>query len=634
MPQIETIETGARGPLGDDLFPALQVLGNFTKQHVKFLLPILMVLTAQSTDVSHWFPLQYSGPALILYAAYSGGHLGLQDLKRHKLLIPALILLWMRYPALPESIDSTVQHGAIVPIAIYVYYNRENLELQNLETSPLLVLLAVLVTQIEPDAGGWTIAIALFLIYQKTNNSEGEQKFKFSLPLLIGAALVIPSLSLPQAWAATSQTQKLVLFLTAYVAHHADKEATAQAAAEALVAIQTVNNRVGVYFKVGSMMGIACYMPIYHGLPLQFQVWVHCLAVAVVALVGYFSSPTRFCGPARYGYINYSGHFVQLCSALCDWWIYAVFFVLIPACLPFLGFGIMATVAATWIVVWREYTVALTYIADRACLEASRASLAEESAREYASTADRYRKKMLEAVAVARRDAFLAQSARATDFFDCTATAWAALEGIIKPVDDMVQKAEETIEAAQKAEDAQDEQRLRGFDDYGEQGGDDDDDDNNADEEGDDDDGFGKQGVATELFEAASLAKEKAVRIREKLTTAQENIRTSKAANRHHDQTRIDANANAETAITAAKEIEAKLLPSTNHVSTASKHAALAKALAAQATAVATDGDMVTAQGLLDSARSAADTVEQSKDELLLIMNNARKVVLEYMGVA
>ncbi|KAK6360053.1 hypothetical protein TWF730_006207 [Orbilia blumenaviensis] len=576
-----------------------------------------MVLTAQFTSISHWVPLQDSGLTLILYAAYSGGQLRLQDLKRHRFLIPALVVLGMQYPALSESIS--VQHGVAI-FAIYAFYNKENLDLRNIEASPILVLLAVLGTQIEPNPGSWTIGIAFYLMYQGKN---GEDDNKFSLPFLIGAALAVPTLSLPQTWAATAQIQKLVLFLAAYIFYHADTAATA----EALVAFQTITNRV-----VGFAVGIACYMPIHHGLPLQFQVWTHCLAIGVVVMVGYFSSPTKFCGPARYGYINYSRHFAQLYSVLCDWWVYAVFFVLIPACLPFLGFGVIATAMVTWVVVWREYSRALTDITDKACVEVSRASLAEELAREYASTADRYRKQMLETVAVARRDAFLAQSVRATDFFDCTAKAWAALGEVVGPVDDMVKKAEETIDAAQMAENAAEDAAYDEEPSEGNNGNDDDDEDDDKDDNDEFDGGNG--GPATELFKSAMKAKKKAAQIRDKLTAAQETIRFSEAANEQHEKSRVDAKNNADSAVSAAKMLEEKLLHSTREVSAAVTYAARVKTLAARATVVATDGDMATAQEFLNSAKSAADNVERSKEKLLSVMNSARIVLLGYMGIA
>ncbi|EWC47893.1 hypothetical protein DRE_02775 [Drechslerella stenobrocha 248] len=608
------MEIGAPGPLGDDLFPALQKLGGFTKRHVKSLVPALLVLTTQSTVISDWAPLQYSGLVLALYAAYNayGEQLGSQDLKRYWILLPALAALGMQYPAL---VDSTSGQQIAVVLAVYAFYHREQLELQNIKLTPPAILLAVLVAQLGHGPGAWAVAGAFFLMYQGRGADDVP-----SLPLLVGAVVALPQVW--ASWEAATQAQKVVVFLAAYVAYHAENDAAATA--EALAALKTVSNRVGVYFKVAFVVGVACYVPMHHGLPLHSQVWTHCLAVALVVLVGYFSSPTRFFGPAMYGYTNYGTHFGQVCSALCDWWVYAVFFFLVPACLPFFGFGVMATAAAAWVVVWREYSAALMAIVDKAHTEVTRASLSEQLTREYASAADRYRKQMLEAVALTRRDAFLAESVRTTDFFDCTATAWAALGGVIKPVEDMVKKVEETIQAAERAEDAQDEVGAGGRGGAGD--GDDGDDGDDDDDGGDDGFGGGEGGPATELFEAASKAKEKAEDVHGKLTAAQEQIRYSTTAKEQHEVARSQAKSNAEVAVSAAKRLEGKLRGLTNNVSTAMAHAAVVKTLAAQATAVATDG-------LLESANSYAGRVEGAGDKVLLAMEDAQKVLLEYMGV-
>ena len=348
---------------------------------------------------------------------------------------------------------------------------------------------------------------------------------------------------------------------------------------------------------VGFFVALACYLPLQHGAPIPFQPWVYCLLLAVVAVIGFFSPTAKFCGPLRFGYLEYAQYFVQIYKILLSWWLYAAFFLLsFP---PFFGFGIICMSVAAWFYIYREYCKQVQEINDRAAKAVSRATLAVAYAREYVTVASKYQKQMLDVVAVTRRDVLLTKTVKITDFFDCAAHAWAALGRVTAPANDVTTAARKVVEAAMDAEDSEkpDEEAGR------------------------------TEELVKYLLEKAEAAVMDAEGVEKQLKVAQEAVESSENAQREITWARSKAMSNARDATIAANELAGKIAGSSVTLFSAAEGADDVKRLAEQATAAAIWGEMESARAHAAAAATAAIEVVKAMETLRLAMDEAYRIL-------
>ncbi|KAF3207765.1 hypothetical protein TWF106_009398 [Orbilia oligospora] len=362
-----------------------------------------------------------------------------------------------------------------------------------------------------------------------------------------------------------------------------------------------VSINISSYGKVAFLFALACYMPIYNGLPLPFQPWLHCLLLASVVIISAFASTQKFYGPFKFARNKHRLLFGYIYKQVGDWWLCGAILIFhLPPTIHVPLFDIsLIVISLAWIKTYHDYCKELRVIAGKATEEVSRAILAESTGREYASTAEQYRKQVIEIAAVRRRDALLANSVRITDYFDCTAKAWAALDEVVRPAKRVVKKAKELVKVSEEAGNSED----------SEQGG-------------------GKfEDAALILGEVASDALTKAKEIEKQLSDAQQTVRWSTMAVEQDKTARESAKANADRAVSAVQNLDSKMTHLTSTAFAAAEQVVQVKKFADQAIVLATDGDMASARGNVGSAKIAADNVVSSKIVLESIRNDARGIL-------
>ncbi|KAF5717829.1 hypothetical protein FGLOB1_1937 [Fusarium globosum] len=320
--------------------------------------------------------------------------------------------------------------------------------------------------------------------------------------------------------------------------------------------------------------------------------------------MGYFSPTTRFYGPIRFGYLEYSQHFTQAYNVLIDWFVvFAMLAIFLP--LPWLSFafgtGVTAFCVMAWVRLVLLYRTSLRAIASEVAMDAGRARAAKAAAYDEACSFSRYEDQVMQAAGSARRDAVLSNAVRVTDFFDCTARAWSALGQVRQPAQTAAEKADFLVGAAA---DVLDTDMPDGDEETGE---------SRLDPQ------------AQELQENADEALRRAKDVVTQLEVAQEAIDRSNAANAQDRKARASAETNAMAAIQVARNISSKAAGLLVAKTAAERYADEVSVLAGQALSAAQGGEMARARQIADKAKTSADAAEAE----LVIVRAARAEALE-----
>ncbi|OAA53607.1 hypothetical protein SPI_09314 [Niveomyces insectorum RCEF 264] len=357
--------------------------------------------------------------------------------------------------------------------------------------------------------------------------------------------------------------------------------------AEPLHAAHVVWNRVGTYFKVGLLLLLACYMPIYYGLPLAFQPWLHGLIVFAVTVVGYFAPTAKFVGPARFGYLHHADHLSRIFRWLLGWWGYAALvLVFLPVVLPSAGLGLAALSLAFCVHVYR---------ATRPWHPWPR--------RRDAAAAGRYEAQLAAAASTARRDALQALRVRPSDFFDSAAEAWAALGAVTQSAEDAAERAQNLLDAANEA----------------------------AGSEKPDEEAGRTELLGQYLAESAQTTLEEAQGVVSKLRTAQEAISRSQNAAAEDQKARAAADQNAAAATQAVKRLAEVVKAWPGMAFSAATAAASTRAFADRALAAATEGEMAQAWELAASAEASANDAKMWMERLRADVGNGQQALLSWL---
>ena len=190
-------------------------------------------------------------------------------------------------------------------------------------------------------------------------------------------------------------------------------------------------------------------------LPPLLEFWYHGLLLAGLSLIGFVAPTTKFSGPLRFGYLEYNtlvSTFFQHLPSLSP---YAVLFLFFLPSSPYWmtpywmsPYWMMCSLPVGWQYVLQNYRENVQDIRNKVDTAQAVATVAANSAREYAKEAAEYEKQTMEVVVVRRRDAMLAESVKLTDFFDRAAESWAALGRIAAAANDATDAAREAEEYA------------------------------------------------------------------------------------------------------------------------------------------------------------------------------------------
>ncbi|KAF2741171.1 hypothetical protein EJ04DRAFT_571877 [Polyplosphaeria fusca] len=387
-------------------------------------------------------------------------------------------------------------------------------------------------------------------------------------------------------------------------------------------AFQTISDRLGPYFKVGSVIFLAVYVSIHNVVPLPLQPWLHGIFVAGVVVAGFFAPSAKCYGPLHFGYLKYSKDVSKLYKLFIDWWIYAALLLLLfpfgfhPTVLPVLSLSLVCMAVTAWVHVYHEYRKELVDLTDKVSKLVSRATVAESSAQGHLTSLSNYEKQLFDAATTARRDALLASKVRMTDFFICATKAWAALGEITIASKIVTKKADAVITAAAEVEERPKPDEKDDEDEEIEEG-----DENTEAEEPVDDSAGGyqeswTQQLSRQLREEAERAKTKVDEVVSGVEAAQASIRRCETAKGQDKEARLAAESNKSVSIDAVVKVKELTANSTDDALAAGTQAEAVRRLAKMAIAAATEGEMATAQKLAADAEKDTKKAEEAMEKL------------------
>jgi hypothetical protein len=230
---------------------------------------------------------------------------------------------------------------------------------------------------------------------------------------------------------------------------------SASALASPRRAWETLKESVGGYVKIALCITLI--------LPFPPQPALHCLLFAVISVVGLFAPTTKLHGPLRFGYLESGRQLHQVYDLVSPWLLYAgAFLYLFPAVTGLFFPGSLLTLASsllaptlslsvagfatTWYIrTYRAYVAEVAELSVSSAAVVLNATAAASHAQVLVRSTRGYEKQLLDIVAVARRDAALAQSLHVTDFFDCATAAWSALRQVTDPAKEGARLVEQAI---------------------------------------------------------------------------------------------------------------------------------------------------------------------------------------------
>ena len=326
------------------------------------------------------------------------------------------------------------------------------------------------------------------------------------------------------------------------------------------------------------------------------EFWFHGLILTGLALIGVFAPTTKFSGPLRFGYLEYhtltSAFFQYFPSPLP----YAVlFFIFLPSSPYWMSpYWMICAMPVGWQYVLQNYWKSVQDTKEKVDNARSLATVAADSAREYAKEAAEYEKQTMEVVAVRRRDAILAESVKVTDFFDRAAVSWASLRRITVALSDVVDAARLAEEDAGEVTES-DRAGTRAY----------------------------------ESLQRARSAVANAEDAKSKAKYAQTTILESYEAQQQYAATQQQVLDNAKKAAEAAKALKDRMANSSETLFKAVDGVEKVRRLADQAMVAAVEGDKKTASSLAADAGRAAEVVKGAKEKLFSVKIDNHKTFFE-----
>ncbi|EFX01349.1 hypothetical protein CMQ_6291 [Grosmannia clavigera kw1407] len=252
-------------------------------------------------------------------------------------------------------------------------------------------------------------------------------------------------------------------------------------------------------------------------------------------------------------------------------------------------------------------------ISGQAAIAVSRAKLAAATTRDYAAEARRHEERMLDVAATTKRDAVMVKAVRITDFFDCAANAWAAMGNVTQLTQDTIKKADELVEAARVASDA-------------------DKPDANPDGSDDGQDSYQEE-LAERLKEFADRTMREACAVQEQLHVAQGAVHISKKAIEQDTAAREAVESNAKTAMEATKLLSERIKTVLRGAELeVANGVARVTLFSEQAVTAAIKGETTRAKDLVESSKTEATSIESQLDRVIATRDLGLDGILAFLG--
>jgi uncharacterized protein YoxC len=322
----------------------------------------------------------------------------------------------------------------------------------------------------------------------------------------------------------------------------------------------------------------------------------------------------------RYGYLQWKSLVGVFDSMLGTWTLGSM--LVLDMLIPFSFVWVTVAALFAWHYVLLQHREAIRQVSlevEKFCLQGK---VALDHSRKCITTVSEYEKQALGTAEKACRDSRLAQGVKATDFFDMSNQAWAALSQVAGPIDGMTKEANEVLERSRtiKEDDIQRRDAIQQGVDTGE---DESDEGDSEDEE--------YQTIADDMVTEAEKAVGSCRKADELLKDALKNLRDCQKAKDQAEQAREIETKNAQGAVNSAQKL-------TNHVKIMS--ADLPKAIdafekmnweAEKAKTLATQGEMELARlaamatgEYLKKVKYAANSVAQNLDVASSLLLNVQ----------
>ncbi|KAF2834144.1 hypothetical protein M501DRAFT_1061940 [Patellaria atrata CBS 101060] len=375
-----------------------------------------------------------------------------------------------------------------------------------------------------------------------------------------------------------------------------------------LNALQGLAGPLETCVKVSFLVALALSTP-YNNQPasdsLIFQPWTYVVLAIALTVIGIIAPPRIFSGAARFAYLQHNADFRRHYELLLTGWAYFAFALptAFPALFTFVSVGILFLSVRAALVVHRHYSTMAREVVDAAAEIADKAQTGVQHGRGRLLVGEEYERQLLGIVAASRRDALVALSVRATDFFECATAAWAAIGVVVTPAEDATKRARDLADAAQDVIDVEKPE---------------------ADEEK-------MEELAQFLLQRANDAAAEGDAVLGKLRSAQEAVRTSQRAEGQARTARQVTMKNASEAAKAASDVGQKLKGCSERLYQATRNAEKAVRLVTRASETAVEGDIDAAKGILVAARDAANEVEAVRAVINSAVDGSYVILLGFL---
>jgi len=318
---------------------------------------------------------------------------------------------------------------------------------------------------------------------------------------------------------------------------------------------------------------------------------MYCALLSFGTFFGILAPTAKFYGPLRFGYLQYTEDLTRTYTILLKWWVYTAYSPsFYPIIFTFYTIGLVCVTVHHSFKIYRSYRDRVQRITDQAAEAVSTATAAKAHGSDLADVARQYETQMLSVLAVARRDALHAAKVRVTDFFDTRARAWAAVDAIKKPIENVIDAASNVLDAAMA-----------------------------VDETDKPDDAIGKY-----LVDQANVALKAAKNADSELADAQKAVSLSKYAIGDDEKARTAAGDDFRSAAAVVTALKPKLADVEKVLFKISEHVEKTKWLADKAVVTATEGEMNMAEAAARSAKEAAVMAAMEKNNLSLKLVEVR----------
>jgi len=261
---------------------------------------------------------------------------------------------------------------------------------------------------------------------------------------------------------------------------------------------------------------------------------------------------------------------------------------------------LIATVPVGWQYTLQHFHEDVRNITDKASSAYSKAMVAGNNAREDATAASNYESQALETAAKALRDSRMAQGIKATDFFEESVEAWAAIGRMTNATGAAESEGNTALGYARQASNVQHPNSTA-------------------------------RSLAENYFERAKVANDFTKEANAKAKWAQAAVAEFRTAKGQNEQAREEEQQNCTTTVNIAEKITERIASISTQAHSAITGAEEVRRFAAEATAAAIEGHMDKADSLVNDAKKESVKVEEAAKQVALAKKKARELLIKLM---